>query len=176
MDMGNMQHSSPIEQPVFNSNTKMYEGLVVFTMHSGLGDWTLDVDVNGEIVTFPVNVLDSQTGTKYVGSYTGTDAEKYIVSLVKPFDWSVGMNDVSIMVHKKESMMSFPAVEDFTIVMDPQMTSMGHGSPNNVSPTPIGDGYYKGKVNFTMTGDWRLNLDLIKASDTIVKAEIDILF
>lgn len=177
MDMGNMQHSSPIEQPVFNSNTKMYEGMVVFTMHSGLGDWTLDVDVNGEIVTFPVNVLDSQTGTKYVGSYTGTDAEKYIVTLVKPFDWKVGMNAVSIMVHKKESMMSFPAVDNFTIEMDPQMISMGHGSPNNTSPISVGNGYYEGQVNYTMTGDWRLNFLLMSAGDTIVEnAYIDILF
>lgn len=177
MDMGQMQHSSPMEQPVFNASTKLYEGMVVFTMHSGQGDWILTVNVNGDDVVFPVNVLDSKTGTKYVGSYSGTNGEKYVITLVKPFNWTVGMNDVSIMVHKKATMMSFPAVDNFTVVMDPQMTSMGHGSPNNVSPTSIGNGYYKGKVNYTMTGDWRLNFDLIEAGNTIVSAAyIDILF
>jgi hypothetical protein len=176
MDMGSMQHSSPLEQPVFNSASKLYEGMVVFTMHSGLGAWSLTVNANGEDVVFPINVLDSNTGTKYVGSYNGTDGEKYIVTLVKPFDWTVGMNDVSIMVHKKVTMVSFPFVDNLTIAMDPQMTSMGHGSPNNISPVGAGDGYYDGEVNYTMTGDWRLNLDLIDAGDTIVNASIDILF
>ncbi len=176
MDMGTMQHSSPFEEPVFKSSSKFYEGMVVFTMDSGQGDWTLTVNVNGEDVSFPIHVLASPVGTKYVGTYSGTDGVKYIVSLVKPFDWTVGMNNFSIMVHKKETMTSFPPVDGFTIAFDPQMTSMGHGSPNNVSPTSAGGGYYNGKVNFTMTGDWRLNLDLIDAGDTIANTYIDILF
>lgn len=176
MDMGTMQHTTPFIQPVFNSTSKYYEGAVVFIMASSMGDWDLDVMVDSEAASFDMDVMMNPTGTKYVGSYTGTDGESYFVTLVKPFDWTVGMNDVSFMVHKRESMMSFPPVSDFTIAMDPQMTSMGHGSPNNVSPTSAGDGFYNGKVNFTMTGDWRLNLDLIKAGDTIVQANIDILF
>lgn len=177
MEMGEMEHSSPYEAPVFDSSSKFYEGMVIFTMPSGSDAWRLVVNVNGDELVFPIQVLPSPTGTKYVGSYNGTDSEKYIVTLVKPFDWKVGMNDLSIMVHKRMAMgMSFPAVDDFEVVMDPQMTSMGHGSPNNVSPISVGNGYYEGQVNYTMSGDWRLNFDLIKAGDTIVEAYIDVLF
>lgn len=176
MNMGQMQHSSPFEQPVFNTTSKLYEGMVVFTMSSEHGEWELNTIVNGEDVSFDIDVLNNPTGTKHVGSYSGTDGENYIVSIVKPFHWSVGLNNVTFMVHKRESMNSFTSVDNFTILMDPQMTSMGHGSPNNVSPVSIGNGYYKGKANFTMTGDWRLNLDLIKAGDTVVQANIDIFF
>ena len=176
MDMGMMQHSSPAVQPVFNSSSTFYEGKVVFTMDSEMGEWELDIMVNGESASFDIEVMKSPTGTKNVGSYNGTDGKSYIVSLIKPFNWTVGLNDVTFLVNKRASMMSFPAVNDFIIVMDPQMTSMGHGSPNNISPVSIGNGYYKGQANFTMTGDWRLNLDLIKAGDTIVMANIDILF
>jgi hypothetical protein len=35
---------------------------------------------------------------------------------------------------------------------------MGHGSPNNVNPAHTTGARYAGKVNFTMTGLWRLNL------------------
>ncbi|RFC55396.1 FixH family protein [Brumimicrobium aurantiacum] len=176
MDMGMMQHSSPLEQPNYNSTSKYYEGMVIFTMPSGMNSWTLDVMANGESVTFDIEVNDSPANTKYVGSYTGTDGESYIVSLVKPNDWAVGMNDVSFMVHKNESMMSYVPMDNFTMEMGPQMTSMGHGSPNNISPSNQGNGYYQGEVNFTMTGDWRLNLDLVESNDTIVSANIDILF
>lgn len=176
MDMGSMEHSSPVVQPEFNTHSKLYEGAVVFTMSSDNGNWELNIMANGEGIVVPVTVLNNPTQTKYVGSYTGTDDEKYIVSIVKPFKWTVGMNDVSFMIHKKESMMAFPPVSDFTIAMEPEMTSMEHGSPNNISPTSMGDGLYSGKVNLTMTGDWRLHLDLIKEGDTIVNANIDILF
>jgi hypothetical protein len=46
------------------------------------------------------------------------------------------------------------------------MPSMGHGSPNNINPLHIKNGHYKGKVNFTMTGDWRINLVLNKDGKT----------
>lgn len=175
MDMGTMTHSSPVENPVYNSSKSKYEGVVVFTMPSSQGAWTLDVVVNGNPVTFDLTIADAPT--KVVGSYVGTDGLKYIVTLVPPSKWNVGMNDVEIMIHKKESDTSFPADNDFSIVMDPEMVSMGHGSPNNTSPTLLGNGHYKGIVNLTMTGDWRLHFELSKNSVVINSdAYLDILF
>src|SRR5690554_4810887 len=48
MDMGSMEHSSPVEQPTFNSSTKMYEGMAVFTMSSDHGEWELNTIINGD--------------------------------------------------------------------------------------------------------------------------------
>lgn len=175
MDMGSMSHGCPVEQPVYNSAKGKYEGVVVFTMASTQGSWTLDVVVNGNPVTF--NLTIGSAPTKVVGSYSGTDGSVYIVSLVPPAKWNVGMNDVEIMINKKESGMSYPAENEFSVVMDPEMVSMGHGSPNNTSPVSIGNGHYKGVVNLTMTGDWRLHFVLSKNSTVIHSdAYLDILF
>lgn len=176
MDMTSMSHSSPIETVVYDATSKTYKGAIVFTMASGsMGSWTVKVTVNGEELTFPVTV--DAAATKVVGSYTGTDNQVYIVSLIEPASWKVGLNDVEFLINKKASMMSFPADEDFTVVMNPEMTSMNHGSPNNVSPIHIGNGRYKGVVNYTMTGDWRLHLALSKNGTVIVAdAYVDILF
>ncbi|MDT4842046.1 hypothetical protein FQZ97_759270 [compost metagenome] len=75
-------------------------------------------------------------------------------------------------------MMNFPAQDNLTIEMTPEMPSMGHGSPNNISPVSTGNGHYKGKVNYTMTGDWRLHLKVSDANGTVLlqDAFIDILF
>jgi hypothetical protein len=144
-------------------------------MASTSGSWTLDVNVNGNPVTFALEI--AATPTKVVGSYLGTDGSSYIVTLVPLAAWTVGMNDLEIMIHKKETMMSFPEENDFSIVLDPEMISMGHGSASNISPTSIGNGHYKGKVNLTMTGDWRLHLELSKNSTLIHSdAYLDILF
>jgi hypothetical protein len=175
MQMTSMSHSSPSENPNYDSSLGMYKGLVVFTMASTAGTWTLDVDVDGETVTFDINVLESDT--KMVGVYTGTDAASYIISIVRPVNWMVGMNDIEIMIHKKVTMMSFVPVNDFDVVMTPEMMSMSHGSPNNVSPTFVANGHYRGTVNFTMTGDWRLHFELSQSS-TVIHADafLDILF
>ena len=144
-------------------------------MSSMAGNWTVKVTVNGNQVVFPVTVAEA--ATKIVGSYTGTDGEIYFISLIQPVTWKVGLNDIEIMINRKASMMSFPADNDFEVIMTPEMPSMGHGSPNNVSPTLLSNGRYKGVVNYTMTGDWRLHFELKKAGVTIHSdAFLDILF
>lgn len=73
--------------------------------------------------------------------------------------------------------MNFPPVSDLTVEITPEMPSMGHGSPNNVNPVYIENGHYKGKVNFTMTGDWRIHLTLKKGDRLITnKAFFDLYF
>ena len=175
MDMGTMKHSSPVEQPAYNTTSALYEGAVVFTMPSGTDSWMVNVTINDEVKTMNVNIPEAKT--KMVGSYVGTDGKKYIVALVPGKKWEVGLNDLEILINKVESMMSFPASDDFNIVFTPEMPSMGHGSPNNVNPVSKGNGRYKGKVNYTMTGDWRLHFKLSKNDVVIVEdSNIDILF
>ncbi|MEO6682785.1 MAG: FixH family protein, partial [Ginsengibacter sp.] len=129
---------------------------------------------NGEITTINLDIPDAKT--KLVGSYTGTDGNKYVVALIPPKKWEVGMNDLEILI-SQNNMMTFPPVNDFKIDFSPEMPSMGHGSPNNVHPVNIGNGRYKGKVNYTMTGDWRFHFKLSKNDVVIVEnATIDILF
>lgn len=176
MDMGTMMHTTPTEQPVYNATTEMYEGVISFVMPTNAGGaWTLNVNVDGEAVAIPLTINPSPT--KIIGIYTGTDTKKYVVSLVVPDQWEVGMNDVEILIHERASMMSFPALDNIDVVMTPEMISMGHGSPNNVSPVSIGNGHYKGQVNYTMTGDWRLHFQLSIAG-TVVHSDafLDILF
>ena len=49
------------------------------------------------------------------------------------------------------------------------MPDMGnHTSPDNRSLTRSGDGTYKGFVNLTMTGQWRIHLTVRDAQGNIV--------
>lgn len=178
MDMVSMdkQHSSPAENPRYNNDLNLYEGAVVFTMPSSNNDgWLLDVSVNSKTITFPLTI--TAAAQKKSGSYTGSDGEKYVLALISPMEWQVGLNDLEIFISKQVSMMKFTPAEGFTIEFTPEMPSMGHGSPNNVSPVSTGNGHYKGKVNYTMTGDWRLHFNLKKNGETIVEdAYADVLF
>lgn len=175
MKMSMMTHSSPVEQPVYNAASKLYEFAVVFTMPSGTDTWSINTTINGDEKTFAIPVPAAKT--KVVGTYVGSDGIKYVVSLVPPKKWEVGLNDVQILINKMQDMMTFPAVDNLKIEMTPEMPSMGHGSPNNVNPVSKGNGYYKGTVNYTMTGDWRLHFKVQKDEAVIIDdAYIDILF
>ncbi len=80
---------------------------------------------------------------------------------------------MTVGVWKMQDMMTFPVVDNFKLKIDPRMPSMGnHGSPNNVDATQqITGGLYNGKMALTMTGYWKINLQLVKPDGTLVKGE-----
>ena len=183
MDMMTMKHSAPFENPPLTANLDGYfEGAVVFIMPSS-GDmgWTLKTtvtmnDVTDEVILAIPKVLSLEEPKK-INVISGIDETKYFISVVEPINPQVGINNLELAVHYKASMMSFPAAEDLTIEIEPEMPSMDHGSPNNEHPVHVSNGHYVGKVNFTMSGWWRVNL-VIKKDGAIVKNDtyIDITF
>lgn len=163
MDMGSMTHAAPVEQPAGTAVNGKFEGAVVFQMPGETG-WSVGAiiekpDGTTGAAVFSVSVgLPDQTRTHVVTALH--DDTKLIISYLKPNNPAVGVNDIEFTLHYQENMGSFPAVTDYTIEIEPEMPSMGHGSPNNVNPTHVGNGHYQGAVNFTMTGLWRINLTL----------------
>ncbi|HAN64897.1 MAG TPA: hypothetical protein DCQ34_00715 [Chitinophagaceae bacterium] len=167
MDMGSMAHSAPVEQPASTQAVnKLFPCSVGFIMSSMGGTWTIAVQVNNlennqsGMVSFPIHVKESSPSRMYSFTSLVDNSSRYFVGLVEPSDPFVGINDLEFVVYKRQSMMAFPADSSLSISFEPSMPSMGHGSPNNVNPVHIGKGHYKGKVNFTMTGLWRLDLQL----------------
>ncbi|MEQ1554864.1 MAG: hypothetical protein ABL929_11825 [Ferruginibacter sp.] len=166
MDMGAMQHTSPTENPASEmAVNKLFPCAVVFMMPtSASGTWTVEYTVHNHVsnkegkIKMLVNVIEPTISKQkmFTALHNG---EKYLVSLIDPSTPKVGINDMEIAIFKRASMMSFPADSSLSVVLTPEMPSMGHGSPNNVNPAHVGKGHYKGKVNFTMTGMWKLNLD-----------------
>jgi len=170
MNMGMMQHSAPFENPVSEiAVDHLYPCSVVFIMSSLGGAWTVKINVHNHLsnkegfITIPFTVTDPSKSRQntFTAAHNG---QKYFVSLIEPASPKVGINDMEIAIYKKVSMMSFPADSSLSVVLTPEMPSMGHGSPNNVNPTHIGNGHYIGKVNFTMTGLWKLNLDYMSGA------------
>ncbi|WP_181163807.1 FixH family protein [Pontibacter mangrovi] len=165
MEMTDKKHAAPAESPSSEKAVAGYfPGAVVFTMPSGdMGTWSLTVQVqaNGQTdkVTLPVTVQEPAT-PRLKSFVLATDGSKYFVAYLQPQEPKVGVNDMEVAVYRMASMMDFPAATDLTLELAPEMPTMGHGSPNNVSPVHTGQGHYKGQVNFTMTGLWYLHLTL----------------
>ncbi len=182
MDMGSMTHSAPFEEPATSLAVEgLYPCAVVFQMPGEMG-WTLDVTVHNHAtdaegsVVFPISVAAPAVTRTHVVTAINS-SEKLIISYVEPKSPVVGINDFELTLHRRESMMSFPAVTDYTVHIEPSMPSMGHGSPNNVNPVHSSLGHYNGKVNFTMTGTWRIDLTILNGTDTVYSdAYFDVTF
>lgn len=178
MDMGTMQHGAPNGPLTFDSNSGFFKGYVVFTMASGeSGSWTLNLKIADEEVSVPILVKEALKGNVPVKTFTANDNKRYVIALVEPNQPKIGMNDLEVMIFLRESMYSYPVQDDLTLDFTPEMTSMEHGSPNNQNPTGLGKGRYVGKVNFTMTGDWRLFFNINKANVKLAEEVfLDVLF
>lgn len=177
MHMTMMTHSCP-KSPVtkVSADGAVYEGYIVFQMAQNATEyWDLKIDytINGTAYS-ATSVIDVPASAKQrVSSFTGSDNVKYVVAYVDPHHPKVGINDMVAGVWKMQDMMTFPVVDNYKLKIDPRMPSMGnHSSPNNVdlTQTTAGD-LYNGKLSLTMTGLWKINLQLVNASGTVLKGE-----
>jgi hypothetical protein len=183
MDMGMHKHSTP-RSTVRKSESRalLHEAEYAFLMYTGQGEgkWYYDVwytveGVKDSVIDAVIQVdnayrADGNTEAKVIQGVTAVDgSKKYVVTLVEPRKPDAGINEISAYVHESSNP-DYPAVSHFTLKLDPRMTGMNnHSSPNNVDLTwDEGEQIYKGKVNFTMTGYWTINLILLDQAGTLL--------
>lgn len=176
MYMTGMQHSCPKSEVVKTIGKQtLYNGYIVFQMASHDSEyWELTINYSIDQVDYSVNqIIQVDTSNKQrITSFMGTDNQRYVLALIEPSSARVALNDMVVGLFKMENMMDFSVVNNYTIKIDPRMPSMGnHGSPNNVDLTQKTDGFYHGKLSLTMTGYWKINLQLLNQSDDVLKGE-----
>ena len=177
MQMPTMQHSCPHSAISKVSDKKtLYTGSVIYQMTGeGGSGWSLTVNYTVNNVDYSVKetISVSQADKQNVTSFMGLDEKRYIVALIEPLEPIIGINDMMVGLYQMENMMSFPAVENYKIMLDPRMPGMGnHSSPNNTDLSyDNADTMYHGNLSLTMTGYWVLNLKLLNASEDILKGE-----
>jgi hypothetical protein len=176
MDMGMMKHSTPRSEITKVEGKALYEAYYSFLMYSGQGNgkWHYDLKYKvGEVVD---SISDVEIEVRNVFRPDGTTQRKviqpikaidgsdktYIVTLVEPLKPKEGANEITAYIHGRQDANTYPEITNLKLKLDPRMPGMGnHSSPNNVDLTwDATSKIYKGKVNFTMTGYWTLNLIL----------------
>ena len=177
MHMTSMSHSCPksLVKKISTDGT-LYEGYIVFQMAENASEyWDLKIDyqINGASYTATTGISVPLESKKTVTSFLGSDNSRYIVAYIEPRTPKVSVNDWVVGVWKMEDMMNFPVADGLTVKLDPRMPGMGnHSSPNNLDAKQVqAGGFYFGKLSLTMTGYWKLNLQLTKADGTVLKGE-----
>ena len=181
-----MKHSTPVAPAVTTfdeTRLAVKHGWVSFLMNtSDAGTWAFSYDIavlgsTGGIKDVPFTVDALPDGQDWLKSFKVGD-DTYYLSLVNPSDFVTGTNDIQAYISKKNTPATTPyglATEKFTIEIDPRMPDMGnHTSPDNVALTKQADGSYKGSINLTMTGLWRIHLTVKDAQGNIVAGGDDL--
>ncbi len=152
--------------------SSLFGGFIIFPVAgSGEDQWELTISYNaggsfsltGEI---PVEAAPKQV----VASFEGKDAQKYIIAMVDPAKPEIGDNVMSALLYRMKPASDYEAVSGYKIKIEPWLTTAGRGSSNNTDLTPQ-DGIYRGNVNLTTTGNWRINLQLANDKGEIIKGE-----
>src|SRR5699024_1883149 len=179
MNMEDMthQHSSPFSEITKAEDKQtLFEGYIVFTMPSdgenNYWELNLNFSVENENVELKEKVEVISTESDYHKVYTskmGEDEVNYLLALVEPTTPEIGTNDIVVALFKSTENDEFPIVDDYQIKVDPRMPGMGnHSAPGNEDMTQKEDGFYHGKVGFSMSGYWKINLLLENQSGTKV--------
>lgn len=172
MDMGEMMHSTPFNQPVTSQENDQYmQNMAVFIMPGGMmGSWFIEFEMmtqDGETITgeVPIEVESSWRLT----SMQDSQGNVYYITWVEPENPVSGNNDLTFLVHTRNGMMDFPAVTDAEMVVYPYM-DMGGGTGHSTDFTPpeaTGNGYYEGDINYSMSGVWTTSVELHIGEETL---------
>ena len=176
----------------YNAANGYYTGYSVFTSESvTTASWKLYVSFTVENQKYEINKevsVEKQSNKNLnMTAFTGKDNEKYFIALVSPQKPTVAENKLVAGIYKYNkpttpagtfpdpSQFSYSEVTGYTLKLDPRMPepSMGnHSSPNNQDLTQQSDGLYHGVVNYTMTGNWTLNLIMMNQNGLILKGTV----
>lgn len=176
MQMTNMSHGAPassLEKDLDRAG--LYSGHIVFTMPENEQEkWEVVVTFNLDGASYSVEIPVSvqATDTHNVTSFQGSDSKNYVLALVEPFEPEVALKDIQMVLYQTISMHQYVPAKEYTILLDPRMPGMGnHSSPNNQHLQHYKQEWYRGKLSLTMTGLWRLNLQLVSPQGTVIFGE-----
>lgn len=176
MHMMDKSHACPYSSISLVSDSKtLHKGFIVFQMAGNdMEYWELSINIivqeSPYNLSAKINVIPASK--KRATTFTGSDGKKYVLAMVQPTQPKEGLNSITALLYTMENMMSFIPVNGYTIKIDPRMPSMeNHSSPNNENLTQKSTSFYEGKVAFSMTGYWKINLQVFNEAAELLKGE-----
>jgi len=124
-------------------------------------------------ITLPVD--NSPANNKWMQSFS-YNSVYYYLSVVNPKSIQSGSQTIKVYINKRDDLLKpFPLINGgFRIIATPFMRSMGHGSTGNTDLVwNATDSLYNGTLNFSMDGDWRINLKVYDSETNTLVAGTD---
>lgn len=166
--------SVPVENPQsFDATETLFKCAAVFTKptYGDLVQWSIIIRLKKpgqnefNEVKMPIYVKPSVY--ERVKTLVAADGTKLTIAYLFPAKPIIGLNNIEICLNHMETPMIFHYDNSYSIYLTTEMPVNKEFSTNNVNPVYNSNGTYKGRVNFTKNGIWRINLNLVKNGKTI---------
>lgn len=183
MDMGMSKHSTPVGNVAKITDKALYKTWFSFLMYTGQmgGSWSLSFNYTigtgaaKNIANVAIPVDNYPANNKWLQSFT-FNGSSYYLSVINPKNITTGSQTIKAYINKKENvLLPYLTVQGgFRIEATPFMRSMGHGSQGNTDLIwNASNTDYEGTLNFSMDGDWRVNLRVFDAvADTLIAGTV----
>jgi hypothetical protein len=162
------QQTSPAENPNEVPVNDVFPGAVSFIKASDSTDsWKLGIavhnhkyDKEGEVI-FDITV-DNNAAASLVKTFTSTSADstRFILSLIKPTIPKEGLNDIELLLNENESSLGWTTDDIYKVEINPEMLDMWYSSHSFISTKNIGNGHYTVSFDFSMKGEWKINVNI----------------
>lgn len=170
MHMTQMSHSCPYTDPeMMEEFSDYYQGSANFIMPSGdMGSWEIMLEFTTSDDMTISGTVDIEVESSWMITSAQSANSTYFITWFAPTSPKTGNQNLTFMVHKRESMMSFPAVSDAELSVYPFMDMGGGEGHSTTFQTPVakGDGMYEGSINYSMSGTWTTDVQVMTSSDT----------
>lgn len=173
-----IEQASPVENPNETPVNNVFPGAIAFVRGSDINNsWKLGVavhnhkyDKEGEVI-FDI-IVDNSTPS-IVNTFTSitADSTKFALTLIKPTNPKEGSNNIEFLLNKNDSSLGWTTDDAYTVAIYPEMTDMWYASHNIVSTKNTGNGHFTSSFDFSMPGEWRVNV-IIKKNDVPVSQNL----
>lgn len=167
--LGGPSHTTPVKEDfIFDAATGFFKGYVIFIMYDTAAFWAADYYYNNEFgIDSSVFPLEFNSLSQILVWDNTVTQRVYILTLLSSLSPILGLNELKVMLHETSGFQIYNELHSAEMFIRPQMISTGQSSDNNTNPVYLGDGVYKGTVNFTLPGEWYV-YDSIKYNGTVI--------
>ena len=163
-----IEQASPVENPNEVPVNDVFPGAVSFIKASDSTDsWKLGIavhnhkyDKEGEVV-FDITVDNSASSLVKTFTSTSADSTRFVLTLVKPTTPKEGLNDIEFLLNTETvSLLDWTTDDSYMVEINTEMQDMWYSSHSFILTKNIGNGHYTGSFDFSMKGEWRINVNI----------------
>lgn len=152
-------HATPVEpEYLYDNSLGMFTGYIIMLMPSDTssrwyGYYRYNDDLHIDSARFDVG-WDNLTKFKI---FTDLNTNlSYLITMTSPVLPARGYNDFICLLHESPDFLNFTQVNSASMFLRVRLDSLNHTSSDNINPVYIGEGFYKGRINFDYAGGWKV--------------------
>jgi len=171
------EQASPVEDPDETAINGVFPGAIAFIKASDINDsWKLGIHVHnhkydkeGELI-FDIKVDDLTPSPVNTFTSITADSSKFVLTMLNPTTKG-SIYNLEFLLNKNMSLLEWTTDDSYTVEFDPEMVDMFYAAHTSLPAKNTGNGHYTGTFDFSMEGEWKVNV-IVKKNNVPVSQNL----